>query len=208
MDPTITAAIIGAIATIAAAIISYMAGKRKSEKGKCEITKLENREAVYLKAANLIKSGRNIIDATWGSDAADLTESEKKALSAYLDGKKFAIARDNTDYREIFTRTQGTERERRITDAQHLLNKKRTNYRAKLMSGLPHDFPMLDFMVVDDKYTILSFLSSSTAQVGHRYLYIQSEEIANHLKEYFDECWRYAETLSTSNFPILVNADD
>jgi hypothetical protein len=191
MDSTIIAAAIGAVATITAASISYFAGKRKSIGSKLAVEKLNNRAAVYERAAQLVKNGKNILDTTWGSDALNLTEAESKALKAYLDAKKLAVSRDNTTYREIFTLTKGEERQQRFGDSKNALAKE-SNYKAKLLTGLSNDFPMLDFMVVDGEHTILSFLSSDQARPGHRYLYVNSQDIAEHFTEYFDECWRFA----------------
>lgn len=190
METAVITAIITSSAAVVGPILTYYATKGRSVTSTLTVSKLNSRFDVYENASTLIKDGHLILDTSWGSDEANLTNIEKQACDQYLKAKRLAIARKSTTYRELFTLTNNTERSARyenaITAAQ-----RQPGYLAMLLEGINPFFPLIDFLVVDGKHVILSLLSYGTARTGHQYLYMQSPEVAELLTDYFDACWQY-----------------
>lgn len=190
MEAAVIAAMISGSAAVIGPIITYYVTKGRNASSQFIVTKLHSRAEVYEKAAILVKSAQSVLDTSWGSDEANLTNLEKEAAEKFLKAKRLAVARDNTSYRELFTLTNNDERSRRyemaVKEAKRL-----PAYLVLLLEGIDPHFPLVDFLIADRQHVILSLLSSGSARTGHRYLYLNSPELAELLTEYFDICWQY-----------------
>lgn len=209
MDPAVTAAIITGAAAVIGPIVTYYATKHRGRGAQFTAEALPNREAVYELASKLIRGGRRILDTTWGSDCPKLLDAERLAKDRYLEAQRQAISRDNTTYLELFTLTNDERRGKRFAAAVDAASTHK-NYQARLLHGVGPSFPMIDFLVVDDRHIILSFLASHGIRQGHQYIYVRSDLMAKYFTEYFDECWRVGEPVTkpekSTNPPVPTNA--
>ncbi len=153
----------------------------------CE--KLEGRDALYLKAAALLESATYVVDTTWGLDPKAPSKQETKARKEYLAAQEAAIRRGAT-YLELFTTT-----ETQLNEMNALFHRfhRLANYEVKVLRNVKYDIPLMDFMVTNREYVLLSHVSSSPG-LTCCYLYLRSSEVANLFLGLFDECWNRSET--------------
>ena len=191
MDAAVVAALITGLAAVVGPIVTYYVTKARDRASQITAERLNDRQALYEKAAKLISNGRRVLDTTWGTDAPELMSEEKHAEGAYLEARAKAIARSNTVYRELFTLTGSEARKKRHDDAKRD-RKVNPNYQVKCLPDDTTLLPLIDFLVVDGEHVLLSFLSSDSVRQGYQYVYVRSTAVAEHYTEYFDECWRVA----------------
>ena len=191
MDAPVIAAIITGTLAFVGPIVTYFVTKARERSGQASAERLPDREALYEKAAALIRDGRRILDTTWGSDPPELHGREKTAADRYIEAKRGAISSSNTVYREIFTLTNSTRRQLHYDDSKKDLAA-HPNYEARVLTGIAPTFPLIDFLIVNGEHVLLSFLSHDGVRQGYQYVYVRSPAIAEHFTEYFDECWRVA----------------
>ena len=145
---------------------------------------LSNRQALYDKAALLLRNAREIvIDTTWGCVPREPGNLAKQTFQTYEAAKQAAISR-NVTYQELFSEDPNREERVRKALEQSSLN---PDYQVKQCEPISPMFPLLDFMVVDNEYIILSNVQVDGP--GQKYLYIKSRLLGDLLMSYFRECW-------------------
>lgn len=199
-DEKIIAACISGGSAIAGGLIAFYTAKAKFAPEPGSIKFLGSRKAVYEKAAELIDSARSVVDTSWGSDVENMHASDKQARSRYIEAKKNAAVRANTDYKELWTLTDDPERKERFRNSVST-SQASNPYLARDLTGMENRIPLIDFMVVDDRYTILSLLAKGDVASSTQYLYIDSVDVAKLFKQYFSVCWDIAKV------PDLASGD-
>ena len=213
MDSTIFASLIGAAATVSAALITFYATRKSLARqvlaegtaDACRIEPLANREAVFLKAARLIAGAELcVIDTTWGNSEENYTKLELKALGDYLAAKKSVVSAGKVSYKELYTSVSNDLHRTDRIQSERARSEPANNYSAKLLEGIAADFPMIDFLVVDRRKVILSCLSKDTAKPEHFYLYAETPNLAEFVTQYFQICWDSATPLlEDGNLPLV-----
>jgi hypothetical protein len=165
--------------------------QRLKHKKRLDPEVLPSRTSVYRRATEMLRrASTQALDTTWGTDTPVLKGAERKAADGYLEAKKMAIAR-GVEYKELFTPTDSDRRQKRMAEAKDLHDLP-NNYYAKLIDLSLPDLPLIDFLVVDCEYLLLSFLSEDPTVSGHQYIFLQSKTVATHFAEYFSLCWKSA----------------
>ncbi|MGF6758234.1 TIR domain-containing protein [Paraburkholderia sp. GAS42] len=188
METAVIAATITATAAVIGPIVTYYVTKR-TPSDTLTVEVLKGRAGVYEKAASLLRDARSVYDTTWGSDSVPTTQTEIEAKNKYLTNMTRAKERDNTTYREVFTLTDSEDRRQRYERARQEASTC-PSCEIRCLAGLDTDFPLIDFLVVDEEHVILSHLSASGAREGYQHIYVKSSAIAKHLIEYFEICWQ------------------
>jgi hypothetical protein len=149
---------------------------------------LANREALYLKASEILKRATHVLDTTWGLNPQKLTDKEKIARDLYILAQQHAIDND-IPYMELYGATD-LQKEQAARSKIRFHN--RSNYKVKHITDDSVDISMIDFLIADGTEILLSRVDSANVTTRHRYLYINSEPMAAIFSDQFHECWHNA----------------
>jgi len=165
---------------------------------------IPTRRDLYLECAKLISSCQIIRDTTWGKTPRNLTKEEAAARKDY----RRAVARalnDNKDYRELFC---VADERKHLFEESLKLTLEQPNYEVRLLETDLHKITMLDMLIGDNHKLILSHVAGSDALSPSRYLYIESEELASLMLQFFADCWVLGKPLNDNDIPSEREPED
>ncbi|MDP2883638.1 MAG: hypothetical protein Q8P51_01270, partial [Ignavibacteria bacterium] len=149
---------------------------------------LENREALYKSAAEVIGSAKSILDTTWGPEPSEPSPSELAARAKYLDAKRRAI-RGGAGYCEIVSSAPLAEIG---TEDSEKLKHGHPNFWVAALGGPTTEAYMIDFLVADEQQIIFSHVHSTVPGGMNRYLCCKCEPLAKLFAGLFRQCWDIA----------------
>lgn len=153
--------------------------------------RLNSRREMLRKAEELIRNARNyVLDTTWGRTPAQPNDDARDALNGYLNARTKLVQSSDVEYCEVFSDLD--ERRQRI-EASLRLGMINPKYRVSVLSAEKSRMRMLDFLVVDGRHMILSYVDEDLAPGGTKFVYIESEVIAGLYVEYHRDCFKLGE---------------
>ena len=118
----------------------------------------------------------------------DFSIKENQERANYLEAQE-AVASKGINYRELFV---VNERRKERLERAEKLDKKHKNYTLQTISNPTHALSMLDFIVVDGVYVLLSHIDASHEKAEQNFVFVKNELLASVFKDLFEVCWTRA----------------
>lgn len=130
------------------------------------------------------QSRKSVIDTSWGREIPGHFDDEQAEAARQKYRDAVTKTQKRVSYRELFT----VASEAGLKRLQKRIGDRGDRYTARVLKGVSDEWVMIDFMVVDDEFILLSRSQGDTAI----FYEIRDRDLSALFSGYFNDCWNDA----------------